>query len=98
MAAVTEGLRQRWSPEQISVMLRRAYPLDVTMRVSPETIYQTLFLQARGGLKTEVKRWLRSGRAMRRTRGRFTGRQRINDMVLISERPAEVDDRAVPGH
>ena len=98
MGVVITYLRRRWSPEQISAMLRRTYPHDVSMRVSPETIYQTLYLQARGGLKVEVKRWLRSGRAARRNRGRFTGRQRINDMVLISERPAEAEDRAVPGH
>ena len=98
MGVVTKCLRRRWSPEQISVMLRRTYPHDVSMRVSPEAIYQTLYLQARGGLKVEVKRWLRSGRDARRNRGRFTGRQRINDMVLISERPADAEDRAVPDH
>jgi len=98
MGVVSELLRRRWSPEQISAMLRRTYPHDVSMRVSPKTIYQTLYLQARGGLKVEVKRWLRSGHAARRTRGRFTGRQRINDMVLISDRPPEAADRAVPGH
>lgn len=98
LAVVNDGLKRRWSPEQISAMLRRTYPDDVSMRVSPETIYQTLYLQARGGLKAEVRLWLRTGRAARRSRGRFTGRQRISDMVLISERPAEVEDRAVPGH
>jgi transposase, IS30 family len=98
LRAVNKRLRRRWSPEQIAASLRRDYPADQAMHVSAETIYQTLYLQARGTLRSEVKRWLRSGRAARRPRGRFTKRGRINDMILISERPAEIEDRAVPGH
>ena len=98
LKAVNDRLRLRWSPEQIAVSLKRAYPQDEEMRVSAETIYQTLYLQARGSLRGEVKGWLRSGRAARRPRGRFAKAGRIKDMILISERPAEVEDRAVPGH
>lgn len=96
--AVNDRLKLRWSPEQITASLKCAYPQDEEMRVSTETIYQTLYLQARGSLRSEVKRWLRSGRAARRTRGRIAKGGRIKDMILISERPAEVEDRAVPGH
>jgi IS30 family transposase len=98
LKAVNDRLRLRWSPEQVAASLKRAYPQDEGMRVSAETIYQTLYLQARGSLRGEVKRWLRSGRAARRPRGRFAKAGRIKDMILISERPAEVADRAVPGH
>jgi transposase, IS30 family len=98
LKAVNERLAKRWSPEQISVSLRRTYPGDISMQVSPEIIYQALYLQARGSLKAEVKRWLRTGRVMRKARGRFAKAGRIKDMVLISERPAEAEDRAVPGH
>lgn len=98
LKAVNDRLRLRWSPEQVAASLKRAYPQDEEMRVSAETIYQTLYLQARGSLRSEVKRWLRSGRVARRPRGRFAKAGRIKDMVLISERPAEVEDRAVPGH
>jgi len=98
LKAVNERLEKRWSPEQISVSLQRTYPGDTSMHVSPEIIYQALYLQARGSLKAEVKRWLRTGRVIRKPRGRFAKAGRIKDMVLISERPAEAEDRAVPGH
>ena len=68
------------------------------MRVSHETIYQSLFVQGRGALRAELSRCLRTGRAQRRPRGRIPGTGRLKHMVLISERPAEVADRAVPGH
>jgi transposase, IS30 family len=92
-------LEERWSPEQISVMLVREFPGDAEMRVSHETIYQSLYVQGRGALRRELAACLRTGRALRRPR-RAGGRRRarIKDMVMISERPAEVADRAVPGH
>jgi IS30 family transposase len=96
--AVNEGLEQKWSPEQISARLVEEYPDNPEMRVSPETIYQTLYLQAKGELRTELKLALRQGRAKRVPRSRDTlSRGRITDMVNISERPAEAEDRAVPG-
>ena len=96
--AVNEGLEQKWSPEQISARLAEEYPDDPEMRVSHETIYQTLYLQAKGELRTELKLALRQGRARRVPRSRAAlSRGKISDMVNISERPAEADDRAVPG-
>ncbi|MGH4011762.1 MAG: IS30 family transposase [Pseudonocardiaceae bacterium] len=96
--AVNEGLEQKWSPEQISARLDKEYPDDSEMKVSHETIYQTLYLQARGELRTELKLALRQGRARRVPRSRAAlSRGKIPDMVNISERPAEADDRAVPG-
>ncbi|MGB7797028.1 MAG: IS30 family transposase [Pseudonocardiaceae bacterium] len=96
--AVNEGLEQKWSPEQISARLDEEYPDDPEMRVSHETIYQTLYLQAKGELRTELKLALRQGRARRVPRSRAAlSRGTIPDMVNISERPAEADDRAVPG-
>jgi IS30 family transposase len=96
--AVNEGLEQKWSPEQISARLAGDYPDDPEMCVSPETIYQTLYLQSKGELRTELKLALRQGRARRVPRSRATlGRGKISDMVHISERPAEAADRAVPG-
>jgi IS30 family transposase len=92
-------LEQRWSPEQISVMLRRQFPDDPEMWVSHETIYQSIYVQGRGALRRELATCLRTGRALRKPRR--TGderRARITGMVLISERPAEAEDRAVPGH
>jgi transposase, IS30 family len=99
-AIVEDRLAHRWSPEQIAAWLRRTYPEDPEMRVSHETIYLSLFLQSRGALRRELTRHLRSGRAMRfpRTKRLPQGRGRIRDMVSISERPAQVGDRAVPGH
>ena len=98
---VEEKLALRWSPQQISARLNDEFPDDLEMRVSAETIYQTLFVQGRGGLRKELTACLRSGRTRRRHRRRGLGsvnRGRITDMVMISDRPAEVDDRAVPGH
>ena len=96
--AVNEGLEQKWSPEQISARLDEEYPDEPEMKVSHETIYQTLYLQAKGELRTELKLALRQGRARRVPRSRAAlSRGKIPDMVNISERPAEADDRAVPG-
>jgi len=96
---VAEKLVLRWSPEQISRWLAGAYPNDPEMHVSHETIYLSLFVQSRGELRRELHHSLRTGRAMRRSKQRQpTGAGRIPGMVMISERPAEVEDRAVPGH
>jgi transposase, IS30 family len=96
---VQDRLGERWSPEQISVMLRAQFPGDPEMQVSHETIYQSIYVQGRGALRRELASCLRTGRALRKPR-RAEGerRGRIKDMVLISERPAEAEDRAVPGH
>ena len=97
---VDQWLCERWSPQQIAARLVREYPDDPTMRVSHETIYKTLFVQARGALRKELTTCLRSGRTQRRPRlrGEQAKRGRIQDMVMLSERPPEVEDRAVPGH
>jgi IS30 family transposase len=90
-----------WSPEQISGWLKTQYPDDESMRVSHETIYRSLFIQARGVLKKELMEHLRSKRRMRRSRhATVSGQSRgqIVDALSIRERPAEVEDRAVPGH
>lgn len=87
-----------WSPTQISAQLRIEFPDDPMMRVSPETIYQSLYVQGRGALRKELAACLRTGRAIRRNRSRLERRGRIADMVMISERPPEIEDRAVPGH
>jgi len=98
---VASKLMQDWSPQQISGWLKREYPEDPSSRVSHETIYRSLFVQARGALKQELVRHLRSQRRIRRSRhasihGHSQGR--IVDAVSIRERPAEVEDRAIPGH
>ena len=96
--AVNEGLEQKWSPEQISARLIEEHPDDPEMRVSHETLHQALYLQAKGELRTELKLALRQGRAKRVPRSRASvSRGEIPDMVNISERPAEAEDRAVPG-
>ena len=89
-----------WSPEQISARLRIDFPEDETMRVSHEAIYQSLYVQGRGALRRELSACLRSGRALRVPRARVRGRRKsfVSPEVMISERPAEVEDRAVPGH
>lgn len=98
LAIVETWLEQWWSPEEIARRLRLEYPEDPTMWVSHETIYQSLFVQGRGELRRELHRCLRTGRAQRRPRTGIERRGKIPDMVMISERPAEVADRAVPGH
>jgi transposase, IS30 family len=91
--------RQRWSPEQIARRLLMEFPDDERMRVSHETIYQSIYVQGRGALRRELATCLRTGRALRKPQRRPDERRgRIKDMVSISERPAEVEDRAVPGH
>jgi IS30 family transposase len=100
-STVERKLEARWSPKQISAWLALSYPNDPEMRVSHETIYQSLFVQGRGALRKELHTCLRSGRAMRRAKA-YTkggvGQGQLRNMVMISERPAEVADRAVPGH
>lgn len=95
---VTRGLESLWSPEEISRRLRKEFPNDSSMQVSHETIYQSLFVQGRGELRRELARCLRSGRTTRRARGSTERRGKIPGMVMIADRPAEVADRAVPGH
>ncbi len=98
-AWVQEKLEQRWSPEQISVMLKREFPGDAEMRVSHETIYQAIYVQGRGALRRGLAACLRTGRALRKPRRKEGERRgKIPGMVMISERPAEAGDRAVPGH
>jgi transposase, IS30 family len=97
-AYVIERLEKLWSPEQIARRLIEEFPNDAEMRVSHETIYQSLYVQGRGALRKELARCLRTGRAVRRQRDPRERSGRIVGMVNISERPAEVADRAVPGH
>jgi transposase, IS30 family len=95
---IERGLALGWSPQQISARLRVEFPDDPRMRISHETIYLSLYLQSRGELRRQLSAELRTGRSTRRQRGRVEQRGRIADMVNISQRPAEVEDRAVPGH
>jgi transposase, IS30 family len=100
-AQVQALLATKYSPEQIAGELARTYPDRPEMQVSHETIYKALYVQGRGELRRELTACLRTGRALRKPRGRIgvhKGRGRIPGMVNISERPAEADDRAVPGH
>jgi IS30 family transposase len=89
-----------WSPEQISYRLRLDFPHDESMRISHEAIYQALYVQGRGGLRRELTACLRTGRALRVPRARVRGRGKsfVCEQIMISERPAEAEDRAVPGH
>ena len=98
VAEVERGLARGWSPQQISARLRVDFPDDPVMRISHETIYLSLYVQSRGELRRQLTAQLRTGRSTRRGRGRVARRGRIVDMVNISQRPAEVEDRAVPGH
>ena len=102
LARVVAGrLRMQWSPEQIAGWLKQTYPGHEVFQVSHETIYRSLFIQARGALKKELTQHLRRPRVMRRSRHHTQkggGQGKILDTVSISERPATVEDRAVPGH
>ena len=102
LARIVAGkLQRRWSPQQVAGWLKRTYPDDTSGQVSPETIYRSLFIQARGALKKELVEHLRRSRVMRRSRHhtqKTDKHGRITDTVSISERPASVEDRAVPGH
>ena len=98
---VAAKLALEWSPEQISGWLKRTYPAEKALHVSHETIYKSLFIQSRGVLKKELQRHLRTKRVFRHskkysTRGQLRGQ--IIDGISIADRPAEVEDRAVPGH
>lgn len=98
---VAAWLKMNWSPEQIAGWLKTEHPGDERYHVSHETIYQSLFIQARGALKKELTVHLRSQRTIRRSRhakGKGEGQGQIKDMVSIRERPASVEDRALPGH
>lgn len=96
---VQDTLEIKHSPERISHRLRVDFPGDPEMHVSHETIYRAPYVQGRGAVKRDLVRWLRTGRAVRKPRRKVAERRgRIANMVTISERPAEVDDRAVPGH
>jgi IS30 family transposase len=96
---VQDRLKLNHSPEQIARRLREEFPEDPEMWVSHETIYQSLYVQSRGGLKRELVRHLRTGRTLRKPQRKVDQRrERFAEMVMISERPPEVEDRAVPGH
>lgn len=98
-AKVEDDLAKKYSPEQIAGRLRVQFPDQAEMRVSPETIYQSLYIQSRGALNRDLTACLRTGRAVRRP-SRKTGQRknRIPEMINISQRPPEAEDRAVPGH
>ena len=97
---VEAKLELRWSPQQISGWLVEEFPDDPEMRVSHETIYLSLFVQSRGALRKELTRYLRSGHTTRRPQGHtvMNGQGQLRGTLNIRERPAEADDRAVPGH
>jgi IS30 family transposase len=98
--AVEAKLELRWSPQQISGWLVETFPSDPEMRVSHETIYLSLFVQSRGALRKELTRYLRSGHSTRRPKGHsvMNGQGQLRGTLNIRERPAEAEDRAVPGH
>jgi IS30 family transposase len=98
---IMEKLQCKWSPEQISGWLKQIYPTEPTMHLSHETIYKSLFIQSRGTLKKELTQHLRTKRLMRRPKNAKIDRSprgQIIDAISIRERPAEVEDRAIPGH
>ncbi len=96
---VVDDLERFWSPKQISERLRADFGDDETMQISHETIYKSIYVQGRGELRRELARCLRTGRAKRKPHGNTSTRRRmIPNMVMLSERPAEAEDRAVPGH
>lgn len=96
---IRRGLRKHWSPEQIAGRLKADFPDNESMHACVETIYQAIYLQAKGELKTELKRAMRQGRTRRKPRGDGGRKPRFREpMVMISERPPQVEDRAVPGH
>lgn len=98
---VTKKLKANWSPDQVAGWLKDTYPNDENKQVSHETIYKTLFIQARGALKKELQLYLRTQRAIRRSKQhsiKNEGLGKITNAVSIRERPAQVEDRAVPGH
>jgi transposase, IS30 family len=97
LAAVEAGLLEGWSPQQISARLTQDYPDDPAMRISHETIYLSLYVQSRGELRRQLTAQLRTQRTKRKPQGRPVRRGRIPGMLMISERPAEIEDRAVPG-
>jgi len=99
-AIVEAKLEEKWSPQQISAWLSMTYPDNKEIHVSHETIYMSLFVQGRGGLRRELHKSLRTGRSQRRRKGPhpYEGQGHIPEMVLISDRPAEIEDRAIPGH
>jgi IS30 family transposase len=97
-AWVARHLERNWSPRQIAIGLRHGFPHDGSMRVSHETIYKSLFIQARNVLKKELLGHLRRGRFMRRPRTQAPTQPTIVDGVSIHQRPAEIEDRAIPGH
>ena len=99
-AVVEQKLELKWSPQQIAGWLSRIYPDDEAMRISHETIYLSLYVQSRGALRRELTAQLRSGQTTRRPRGVLLpqGRGQLTGKLMISERPAEAEDRAVPGH
>jgi IS30 family transposase len=95
---VERRLLERWSPQQIAARLACDYPLDIGMRISHETIYQSLFIQARGALRKALTGYLRTARTRRKPHGRAVPKGRMRDMVMIADRPPAASDRAVPGH
>jgi IS30 family transposase len=97
-AVVEAKLALCWSPQQVAGWLPLAFPEDPVVRVSHETTYRSLFVQSRGALRRELQRCLRRGRAMRYPRGKRLPPGQLRDVVLVSERPAEAEDGAVPGH
>ena len=98
---IVEKLQRKWSPEQIAGWLKQMFPMESIMHISHETIYKSLFIQARGNLKKELTQHLRSKRLMRRPKNAKIDRSprgQIIDAVSIKERPPEIEDRAIPGH